>query len=123
MMSRGKFMVRTSMAIDELVMQLALEPAARSDVRGRMARYNRDCGCAFGGAFMIASLVLVVIYIAVTGSVSFSAIGAGVGFVIVSSMLGKAAGLALASVRLGLLRGSLVRRARHQERDDRVRVH
>lgn len=57
MTSRRRFMARTSAAIDELVTQLALEPAERADVPKRMARYNRDCGCAMGGVFMVAALL------------------------------------------------------------------
>jgi hypothetical protein len=116
-------MARTSAAVGELVKDLALEPAARSDVQARVTRYNRDCGCALGGVFTIASLLMVIAYMAVTVSFTFAVVGAGVAFVIFFSMLGKAAGLAIASVRLELLRRSLSRRARRREEDNRVLVH
>ncbi len=122
-MSRRRFMARASAAINELAGQLALEPAVRAGVQGRVARYNRDCGCTLGGVFMVASLLAVIAYIAVTGSLALGVAGAGVALVIVCSVLGKAAGLALASVRLELLRRSLSRRARHREEDHRVYVH
>lgn len=122
-MSRRRFMAQASAAIHELMGQLAMEPAVRAGVQGRVARYNRDCGCALGGVFMVASLLSVVAYVAATGSLAPGVAGAGVAFVIVCSMLGKAAGLALASVRLELLRRSLSRRARRQEGDHRVYVH
>ena len=70
----------------------------------RRARYHRDCGCAMGGAFMVAALLASAVYIAVTARFAIGVIGAGIGFVIVCSMLGKAFGLVVASVRLGLRR-------------------
>ncbi|MFY9928691.1 MAG: hypothetical protein WAK82_11865 [Streptosporangiaceae bacterium] len=122
-MSRRRFMARTSAAIGGLVTQLALEPAERADVQTRMARYNRDCGCAMGGAFMVAALLTSAIYIVVTARFAIGVIGAGIGFVVVCSMLGKALGLVVASVRLGLLRRSLARRARRTREESHVYVH
>jgi hypothetical protein len=122
-MSRRTFMARTSAAIGELVTQLALEPAERSDVHTRMARHNRDCGCAMGGMFLVAALIMAVVYIAVTARFAIGVIGAGIAFVMVSSLLGKAIGLVVASVRLGLLRRSLSRRVRRMWGESHVYVH
>jgi len=123
MMSRRRFMARTSATIGELVTQLALEPAERADVQTRMARYNRDCGCAMGGAFTVAALLTAAVYIVVTARFAIGVIGAGIGFVVVCSLLGKALGLVVASVRLGLLRRSLARRARRTREESHVYVH
>jgi hypothetical protein len=122
-MSRRWFMARTSAAIGELADQLALAPSERADVQTRRARYHRDCGCAMGGAFMVAALLASAVYIGVTARFAVGVIGAGIGFVLVCSMLGKAFGLAVASVRLGLLRRSLARRARRTREESHVYVH
>ena len=119
-------MARTSAAIGELVKKLDLEPSERVDVQGRVARYNRDCGCAVGGVFMVAALLAVIAYLAylaVDASFAIAVVGAGIAFVFLCSLLGKAVGLAVASLRLELLRRSLSRRSRRLEGDDRVFVH
>jgi hypothetical protein len=123
MMSRRLFMARASAAIDELAAQLALEPSERADVDVRVARYNRECGCALGGVFMVAAFVAVFAYIAVTGALTIGVFGASIAFVLVSSLLGKVLGLAVASVRLELLRRSLSRRARRLQEESHVYVH
>ena len=123
MMSRRRFMTRTSMEIDQLVGQLALESSERSDVKARMARYNRECGCSLGGLFMVAALLAAPVYIVVTADFSIGAAGAAIGFVLVSSLLGKALGLAVASVRLEMLQRSLSRRVRRLPGEDHVYVH
>jgi hypothetical protein len=123
MMSRRQFMARTSAAIDALVTELALTPSEQAGVKTRMARYNRDCGCAMGGVFLTAALLTCVAYIAVTADFAIGAIGAGIGFVMVSSLLGKAVGLVVASVRLGLLRRWLSRSARRTRGESHVYVH
>jgi hypothetical protein len=123
MMSRRRFMARTSVAIDRLAGQLALESSERSGVQARMARYNRECGCCMGGLFMVAALLAAVAYIVVTAGFSIGAAGAGIAFVIASSLVGKALGLAAASVRLEMLRRSLSRRVRRLSGEDHVYVH
>jgi len=111
------------MEIDQLVGQLALESSERSDVKARMARYNRECGCSLGGLFMVAALLAAPVYIVVTADFSIGAAGAAIGFVLVSSLLGKALGLAVASVRLEMLQRSLSRRVRRLPGEDHVYVH
>jgi hypothetical protein len=123
MMSRRRFMARTSAAIDTLVRQLALESSERVDVRARMARYNRDCGCALGGAMMAAALLTVIAYIALTTTFSLGVVGTGIALIVVCSMLGKALGLVVASVRLEMLRRSLSRRARRLHEVNHVHLH
>jgi hypothetical protein len=76
-----------------------------------------------GGAFMVAALLTSAVCIVVTARFAIGVIGAGIGFVVVCSMLGKALGLVVASIRLGLLRRSLVRRARHAREESHVYVH
>lgn len=111
-MSRRRFMAQTSVVIDQLVGQLALESSERSDLRARMARYSRECGCSLGGLFMLAALLVAFVYIVVTADFSIGAAGAGIAFVVISSLLGKAFELVVASVRLEMLRCSLSRRVR-----------
>jgi hypothetical protein len=110
--SRRRFMSRTSTAIDELVGRLALEPAEQRDVRARMARYNRECGCALGGASMVVALLAAVAYLIATETFGVGVAFAAVAFVFACSLLGKAVGLLVASLRLELLRRSLCRRLR-----------
>jgi len=116
-------MARTSVAIDALVRELGLEPAERVEVQARMARHNRDCGCALGGATMTASVVAAVAYLAVTATFGIEALAAAAGVVFASALLGKALGLVAASVRLELLRRSLSRRARRLQEAGRVYVY
>jgi hypothetical protein len=123
MMSRRRLMARTSATIGELADQLVLDRSERAEVQRRRARYHRDCGCAMGGAFMVAALLTSAVYIVVTARFAIGVIGAGIGFVIVCSLLGKAFGLLVASVRLGLLRRSLARRARRTREESHVYVH
>ena len=122
-MSRRQFMARTSVAIDALVTELALTPSEQAGVKTRTARYNRDCGCAMGGVFLVAALVTFLVYMAVTAALAIDVIGAGIAFVVVSSLLGKTLGLVVASVRLGMLRRSLARRARRTSGESHVYVH
>jgi len=122
-MSRRQFMARTSVAIDALVTELALTPSEQAGVKTRMARYNRDCGCAMGGVFLVAALLTFLVYMAVTAALAIGVIGAGIAFVVVSSLLGKTLGLVVASVRLGMLRRSLSRRARRTSGESHVYVH
>lgn len=116
-------MARKSVAIGQLVGQLALESSERSDVQARMARYNRECGCSLGGLFMVAALITAIAYIVVTADFSIAAAGAGIAFVVVSLLLGKALGLVVASVRLEMLRRSLSRRVRRRTGGSHVYVH
>jgi len=122
-MSRRRFMARTSAAIDELVTQLALTDSERAGVRTRMARYNRDCGCAMGGIFMVAALLASALYIVVTARFTIVTIGAAIGLVLASALLGKVTGLLVASARLGLLRLSLSGRVRRTRSESHVYVH
>jgi hypothetical protein len=122
-MSRRRFMARTSAAIEELMAQLVLGPSERSEVQVRMARYNRECGCALGGVFMVAALLTVLVYIVVTASLSIGVFGIGIAFVLVSSLTGKVLGLVMASVRLELLRRTLSRRARRLRRESHVHMY
>jgi hypothetical protein len=71
---------------------------------------------------MVAALPTVFVYI-VTAVFSLGVGGAAVGFVVVSSLLCKALGVVVASVRLELLRRSLLRRARRLQRGGHVYVH
>lgn len=122
-MSRRRFMAQTSAAIEGLVRELALDPSERASVQTRMARYNRECGCSLGGVSMVAALLTVLVYIAVTADFSIGVVGSGIAFVVASSLLGKALGLVVASVRLELLLHSLSRRTRRPRGKSDVYVH
>jgi len=126
MMSRRRFMARTSASIDELVTRLALADPEQAGVRTRIARYNRDCGCAMGGIFTVAALLASAVYIVVTARLAIGTIGtigAAIGLVMASALLGKVTGLLVASARLGLLRVSLSGRARRTYGESHVHVH
>lgn len=122
MMNRRRFMARTSVAIDGLVTDLGLDPSERGDVQRRMTRYNRECGCALGGATMAVALGATAAYMTATATIGIVPIVVAAGVVFASSLLGKAAGLAVASLRLELLRRSLERRKRGR-RGSRVYVY
>ena len=122
-MSRRRFMARTSVAIDRLATELGLEPSERVEMQARMTRLNRDCGCALGGATMAAALLAAVAFMVATTSFDVATIAAAVAVVFVSSLLGKAVGLAAASLRLELLRRSLARRSRRRQGESHVYVY
>jgi len=60
---------------------------------------------------MLSASLAAVVYLAVSDAFGASVAGAAVAFVVLASLLGKAIGLLLASLRLELLRRSLSRRA------------
>src|SRR5581483_7659258 len=50
----------------------ALDPAERRVVQARVARYSRECGCAFGGACMVAALAAAGILLALEPDFTFA---------------------------------------------------
>jgi len=110
--TRRASMRRTSAAIGELVERLALDPAERRVVQARVARYSRECGCAFGGACMVAALAAAGILLALEPDFTFASVAACIGGVLAAGIVGKALGLLGASLRLAALQASLERRYR-----------
>jgi len=108
-----------SAAIDVLVVQLELESAERRELQTRVGRLSRECGCAFGGVALAAALVGTVVYVGVSGDRGPRTLALGAGSVVAAALVGKVAGLALASLRLELLRRRLARRLRRHERERR----
>lgn len=107
MFSRRRYMRRTVLAVDSLL-------APRADAEGRVLRararaYARDCGCAMGGAFMLAGLLVSAAWLATSGIGVARALLAGA-LILGATALGKATGLLIATVRLALLRRSIPRR-------------
>ncbi len=60
---------------------------------------------------MLSSAVVAVVYFALSGDVDAGSLALGAGAIFVASLVGKALGLTVASVRLGLLRRSLAHRS------------
>ena len=89
---------------DALASQLPDTDPDKASVRARIARLGSECGCAAGGAFLIAASLLVVLYAVLFDRLSVRTVVLGAGFVFVSSVLGKLAGILTAVVRLAVLR-------------------
>jgi hypothetical protein len=104
MMSRRRFMAQTSVAIDQLAGQLALESQGGLRCRHGWPATTGSVAVPLRGLFMLAALLAAFVYIVMTADFSIGAAEAGVAFVIVNSLLGKGFGLVVASVRLEMHR-------------------
>lgn len=85
------------------------DPSKATD-RARIARLGNECGCAMGGAFLIAASLLFAGYAVVFGELGVRLVVFGVVFVFVASMLGKLIGILIAIARLGVIRRGLAGR-------------
>ena len=80
-------------------------------LRKRAQKYATECGCAAGGAFLVASAVAAPIVLTLAGSWSPHPMLYAFLLVFVSSLAGKAAGIAMATARLRFLLAGLRRRS------------
>jgi hypothetical protein len=121
MISRRRFMARTTAAIDELVKQLALAPSERVDVQARgWLDTTGSAVVALAARRWSPHLLVVLAYIAVTRVLCAGVVGAAIAFVVVSSLLGKALGLTAASIRFEMLRHALSRRVRRLQAESHM---
>jgi hypothetical protein len=109
--------------VDALLAHLPADDPDRAALQARATTYSRDCGCTIGAAFLAGSLPLAFAYFTLTGGLSIRRGIAGLLFVLIASLSGKAAGLVLASLKLALLRRSILRKIRAQEYLKHVHVH
>jgi hypothetical protein len=105
---RRRFMRETTRAIDALLARLPAGDPRRARAQRLALKYNRDCGCGVGALALGAAIPLTCAYLALTG-VTLVSVAAGIAFDFGATLAGKAMGLALATVRLALLRRSLAR--------------
>ena len=99
--------------MDALLAAWPPDDPERAALQARARKYGRECGCALGGAFATAALVGAAVYLA-AGHLGVATAAASVLLVFVAAGSGKLLGLLLASLRLVLLRRSLVRRLARQ---------
>jgi hypothetical protein len=109
--------------VDELLARLPADDPDRAALQARATTYSQDCGCTMGVAFLAGSLLLALAYFTSTGDFNARRAIAGLLFVLGAALSGKAAGLVLASLKLALLRRSLLRKIRAQEYLKHVHVH
>ena len=110
-------------AVDALLVRLPPDDPDRVALQARASAYATECGCAMGGAFMAGATVLAVLYFSLAGELGVSSGAIAVAVVLVATLAGKGAGVALASLRLLLLRRSLSRKLRSERSSAYVHVH
>jgi VIT1/CCC1 family predicted Fe2+/Mn2+ transporter len=109
--------------VDALLARLPADEPDWAALQSRATAYSQDCGCTMGAAFLAGSLPLALAYVTLTDGLSVRRGIAGVVFVLVAALSGKASGLVLASLKLALLRRSISRRLRAEECFEHVHVH
>ena len=100
--------------LDELLRSVPEERESLRPYLERAEAYSNECGCSMGGAFLAASLGLLILYcflfnVIGRGHVLADALW-GTTFVFSASIAGKATGVAIARIRLALL----IRRLRNR---------
>lgn len=94
---------------DTLARLLPDTDPGKATARASIARLGNECGCAMGGAFLIAASLLVTAYATFFGELGVQLVMLGVGFVFGASMLGKLIGILIAVARLAVIRRRLGR--------------
>ena len=118
--SRG---MRETESIDALLARFLADDPERVAIQSRVSAYRRDCGCKIGASFLAGALLLVLVYFTLVGRLSLRTGIAAAVFIFVAALSGKTAGLALASLKLALLRRSISRKLRVQGSFEHVHVH
>jgi hypothetical protein len=97
-------MVAHSQDIDWLLRQFPSDDPQRASYQKRAIAYQSDCGCSMGAAFMVGSILGVAIAFAVDHRIALVRIVLAMATVLLATAVGKAVGLAVARLRLALLR-------------------
>jgi VIT1/CCC1 family predicted Fe2+/Mn2+ transporter len=84
-----------------------VDDALAEHFRSRAGVLANECGCAMGGAFLVASAVVAAVYLFLFGHFTITAIVVSVAVTFASAMAGKAVGIGTACARLLLLRRQL----------------
>lgn len=114
---------RGAASLEVLLARLPADDPNRTALWSRAKTYSQDCGCKMGAAFLAGALVIALMYfIFVAGITPWTGI-AGIAFVFLAAILGKTAGLALASLKLMLLRRSISRKLQAEKPFEDVYVH
>lgn len=85
-------------------------PEERESLRpyvDRATSYGNECGCSMGGAFLVVSLALVILYVFLFNKLDKANLIAdvvlGTAFVFIAGIVGKLAGIFIARIRLAML--------------------
>ena len=92
---------------DALASLLPDTDAGKATTRACIARLGNECGCAMGGSFLVAASLLAAAYPVFFGELGVRLVVLAVGFVFVTSMLGKLTGILIAVARLAVIRRRL----------------
>lgn len=98
---------RVARRADVLAARLPDTVPDKAETRARIARLASECGCSSGGAFLVAALVVASAYGSTVGEPGVRLVLLSVGFVLVSALVGKLAGVTVAVVRLTAIRRTL----------------
>jgi hypothetical protein len=115
--------MRRTAGVDALLARVPADDPDRVALQSRAAAYSQDCGCRMGAVFLAGSLLVTLASIAKAGGLTVWKGIAGLVFVLIAAMFGKAVGLVLASLKLALLRRSISRRLRAEECFGHVDLH
>jgi hypothetical protein len=108
-------MVAHSQDIDWLLGQFPSDDPQRATYQERAIAYQGDCGCSTGAAFMAVSILGVAIAFAVDRRIAVVRIVLAMATVLLATAVGKAVGLAVARLRLALLRHRIAVHLRRSE--------
>jgi hypothetical protein len=98
---------RAARRADALARLLPDTDPGKATARASIARLGSECGCAMGGAFLIAAFLIAAAYAVFFGDLGVRLVLLGVVFVFVTSMLGKLTGVLIAVARLAVIRRRL----------------
>lgn len=100
----------TALAVERLLASFPHELPDADTIRARAERYVNECGCAAGGSFFILAALAALGAIIVSHSWRLPVVLWCLVAIVAASIAGKLMGIAIAVVRLQLLRRRLHRR-------------
>jgi hypothetical protein len=84
-----------------------VDDAAAERFRSRAGVLVNECGCATGGAFLVATAVAAAAYLFIFGHLTATAVAIAAAVTFASAIVGKAVGIGAAGARLLMLRRQL----------------
>src|SRR4051794_20622583 len=102
-----------SRSLDQVYALIARMPGEENEklsLRDSARRYQRACGCALSGVFLIIAILAAAVFFILADPFRWSLIVLGLAGVFGAGLMGKAIGIGWARTRLWLLHRSLVRR-------------
>ena len=91
------------------------DPRRARDLREKIIRYRRDCGCALAAIFFLASASLYTLYLFTRGHFGWRTPFVGIGIALACAIAGKMTGIGIARIKLRLVQKHV---ARHDLRLD-----